>query len=253
MLHVQQQFIVPDVNFFVHKIRKAQPFNFCKLNHGFWECCYAISNNPNMQPRQTSGHLAEGWLQLHGKEFLDEILQQISFLPKTRIMLGVSNKGTPTDFFEKGEKYYDFILSHFPPNYKLYFGPLMKHYVINKTIGRLMESLKCNLNILFVGLPHIQKIVNFYDFKNVEFVILDTNATKKRNVILNQILEAKKDIVLFQAGESLSFWFSYKLCQEQPEVTTIDFGRALDYWCVSDHDYPYFPDIKNQMWKSLVK
>jgi hypothetical protein len=253
MLHVQQQFILPDINFFINKLRNSEPFNFCKLNHGFWECSYAIHENPFLEPRQISGHLAEGWLKLHGKEFLDEMLLQLSYLPQTRIMLGVSNKGTPSDIFEKGEKLYDFILSHFPLNYKLYFGPLMKYYVLNKTIHNLMRFIEKDYRILFVGLPHIQKINSFFQFKCADHLTIETDATQNRVQVLDQILTRKKDLVLFQAGESLSFWLSFNLQAMQPEVTSMDFGRALDNWCYSDQDYEFFPDIKNQIWKTLIR
>lgn len=260
MLHLHRKNYDPPVEFFIEKLDQNIHFQFCKLNAAFWDAALTFKKNPDIEPVEIASWLPQGWLHFHGVEFMREMLDILRDLHNTEILLGVSETAAPGIQVKNQNEDEDiraFIKSFFPSHYRLFYGPLMKKYALNHSLDRLVRNIALNKDVLVVGISHTKQIKNHFDFKNFLHLELDLHKTTERRqeilqIILEKIAQLNQPVVLFQAGESLSLWFSYQIQKITRSVTTIDLGRSLDLWCIPEVDSNYFPDIKTPLWKRLL-
>lgn len=257
MLKTKDRFVAPTIDFFINKLTAQIPFQFCKLNHAFWDTALTVAKYPNTPPKAGPAWSPRGWLYLHGVDLMRELMIIIQDLPNTNIILAASNSaaaGVVVRNRNGDREIQDFIIDSFPANYQLLYGPLLKEYAVQGTLGSMIHQIAANNDVLVVGLPHTAKLQTQFPFRKFQFYELELYSTTQNRVpileeLKNVIGTLNSPVVLFQAGESLSLWFVYHLQKIHPHVTMIDMGRTIDCWCPNETPYNVLPDITNQVWK----
>jgi hypothetical protein len=252
----------PKINFFIDKLDRKEFFSFCKLNHAFWDV--AINHLKLKDNENYPAFLPQGWLALHGRELLADLLLIVKDIPKTNIFLGVSNMGVPDLEISKNYLFYytpiqemaQFIKNQFPEDYKLYYGPIWKKYAIENSLLKFMKKIS-NYPMIVVGLKHLSGMKQKLKIDKFYHVVLDYKATLIRESILKEIINIRSKIkepvvILFQAGESVSTWLIYHL-RNQKNTFLLDMGRAIDLWSFKPQMHHFVPDINNQMWVKMMK
>lgn len=230
----------PSIRHFTNKIKNKTRFNFCKLNHAYWEYYFI------------DGSWRKKFIDLHGIDFMKEFDGLLDTIKKDpSISLGVSLTGPPqyetfleTDILES--EFYNYF-----KNDKLFFGAIWKKYVLDFSIVKFINSIK-EIKVIVVGMKHLNSINNIWGIKDFNFIEIPIKATDYRFELLEKINSLCNDncIVLYQCGEVLSTWLIYNL-KEKPTFQ-VDMGRALDIWVersLSNEEIAkLWPDFVNQVW-----
>jgi len=257
MLKISRKVLHPKIDFFIQKIISRNNINFCKLNFGFWNTLYQVEKN-KILPNFNSIIEPDGWLNLYGHEFLDEIKKIINLLPQENITFAASDASAPqvTHYEAAIVNLNDFIFSHFPNDFPIIKGWIMKDYAQKNELEYLVEIIAKNHDVLVVGLEHTNQLSSKFNFRKFEHLEISFEAGKQRHEIKEKIKTMIKKMndpcVIYQAGESLSLWFTYELLKENCKHNSFDFGRCLDKWCKVDKFYEILPDIKDQPWQKFI-
>jgi hypothetical protein len=252
------------INYFVDRLKKNKPFMFVKILHGFWEKIYGLSPNRSFE------EIIEDILEFYSKNQITNF-DFIKYFPENQnnIQIDILMKRIRKDDIHyadvlkmiRNSRLENFILGvHYKPwpgsqstlefnesnaisvmnkvlnSVEVYDGHVLKKSCINGEIIDFWKELH-NYHVVVVGLYHLEKINNYFNFKDFNFYGVETRLSIRREnflIDLNKFhknLKTKKTkVYLLQLGGSLTAWVGYKSYDFLKDSFFIDMGRSIDLW-----------------------
>lgn len=255
--------LLPNIEYFIDKVKNNEPFHFYKINHGMLDSLYfAYENNylsfqkdledknyELMSKKIQNSFKDKDWGldYWHGENvdvskyieiFLKVFVETSSINPKihTGISLGVGlhtfwgtypqNHPTQIGRLEIVQKIFEFNKNPF------YYSGIFKHYTIKKEIYQLFNLLnKLEFEVIFFGPDYLSLYKEVFDIKKFHHVNIPVRgAAQGFEGYVNRVKEITnkndKTVIFHSAGQMLSANLVYEL--QDTDIWGIDIGRSFD-------------------------
>lgn len=277
------------IDYFIDSLKKDKPFMFVKILHGFWEKINNFSPNKsfdeiildlhkfyeknNDQQYEISKYLPEeqndiyenilhGTIRNDDRHYLDVLKMIKSMSNLENFLLGVHYKPwhlSPSCLTEVSRAI-SAMNQVLPSSLTVYDGHVLKKSCIDGKIIDFWKELH-NYHVIVIGLYHLEKINNYFNFKNFNFYGVETSLSLRREQFLKdfskfhkKLKTKKRKVYLVQFGGSLTAWFGYKSHEFLRDSFFIDMGRSIDIW--GDKKTPkqcWVNSIDHKIMKKLLK
>lgn len=256
--------LYPDIQWFLEKIERNEPFNFLRVNHGILDQIHlAYENNykefeedyrsENFEKISTNiiknsyKDLNETFYHYHNnskkikeiiilflfilkkhKNFSDKLNISISLGVGLNTFWGVWNHNHP---YQIGRTKIAHVIND-NSDFDFYYSGVLKHYTIEESINTLFRLINSmNYKVIFLGPEYMSLYKNVFSIKNFKHIQIPQRGAI--NTIEASIYQIKKEIdkntILFHScGHILSSYLIYNL--NRFDITTIDIGRSFDIY-----------------------
>jgi hypothetical protein len=272
--------LLPDIDFFIDKIRRNEPFHFLRINHGIldsihlgyknlseFENSFTQNDFESIADRVIagSGHNNVKWWHGNSSQLKEKIITFLRVLKNYKnisqkmlvsVSLGVG-LGTHWGVWQENHRYqvgrkniWKIVDKH--KNFDFYYSGILKHYTIKKEIFKLFEELnKQDFQVIFLGPKYFELYESVFDIKKFHHIEIPPRGAIEHidgyiDEIKNLAENHKNTIVIHSTGHILSFYLANAL--KDTDIYGIDVGRSFDL-LINDFKDNY-PDIP-ECWTTL--
>lgn len=235
------------MNHIIASIENGLPFSAIKLCHGFWEQCVRFERTAEhlgyvspLDARQWADVVSRHAVNWPVELFLESraLIQTAHQRPDVLALVsplgwqgGYEAEGTP---YEGLAEVNSVISSWFDDRTPRFDGLFWKNAVQD---GSFVEFLRClqDRPVLVIGPHHVERFIEFAEFRNAEFVEVDSQkAAWHRHATLQAVSEKMPNtgqdglVCLIQAGGLTSTWLVYQLAALFPRSSFLALGQVLN-------------------------
>ena len=254
---------IPGIDYFLNKIKKDEPFQFMRMNHGFIDTFHSTYKNwHKLQPHLEQKRYDEiaGWVSNIYKvkslglgswhnysdkqraliKNLIEMVFEYENLPNS-VHIGISlgvGLGTHWGIWDEFHflqqhrtKFANILTDVTKQTY--YYAGIMKHYTIKGEWGRVFKLLnEKDFNVIFVGPDTFGEFDKIFNINNFKFIQIPRNgAIDKVDEYVTKIKEidssSDKPTMLFtQCGHIISAGITKEIMDSN--IYSFDIGRSFD-------------------------